>query len=73
MENKNITFEQNHVGHFVYANMYNKNWSMVLGLSASFFNIFFTTPLFYFIVWYEKCGSDHPRTLLNQLVVSTWY
>jgi hypothetical protein len=25
-------------------------------------------PLLYFITWYERCGSDHKRTLLNKLV-----
>jgi hypothetical protein len=27
-------------------------------------------PLVYFIIWYERYGSDHKRTLLNKLVSS---
>jgi hypothetical protein len=42
----------------------------VMGIVISFFNILFTTPLFWSVIWHERFGSDVKRTLLNQLVSS---
>jgi hypothetical protein len=70
MENLNISLEG---GHVFFANIYNKDFSMLIGLFSSIFNVIVLTPLFLAIVWYEKFGSGLPRTLLNQLVTSTWY
>ena len=44
---------------------------MALGIAISICNLFALTPFLYTIVWYERFGSEHPRTLLNQLVAST--
>jgi hypothetical protein len=51
---------QNASGHF-FDNVYKKDWSMALGITVSFVNILFLTPLLYFIIWHEKYGSDQYR------------
>ena len=54
-----------------FSNAYKQDWYMALGIALSIFNLFALTPFLYTIVWYERFGSDHPRTLINQLVAST--
>ena len=49
-------------------------WVLLIGIQVSLINVVFLTPLFYAIIWYERYGSDHHRTLLNQLVsTSCWH
>jgi hypothetical protein len=43
---------------------------VILGIVSTLLNILFLTPLSYSIAWYEKFGTSHNRTLLNQLVSS---
>jgi hypothetical protein len=56
--------------HQFYSDLYTPDWSMALAILTSLLNIVFVTPISYSIIWYEKYGSDHRRTLLNQLVAS---
>ena len=53
-----------------YSNLYTPDWSMVLAILVSLLNIVVVTPISYSITWYERFGSEHRRTLLNQLVAS---
>jgi hypothetical protein len=55
----------------VYTSFYELNALKVYALVASFFNIFLVCPFFYLIIWYERYGSAHNRTLINQFVTST--
>ena len=54
----------------LFSNIYSQDLYMGLAAAFSFINFFVLTPLLYLIIWYEQYGSDHPRTLLNQLVTS---
>ena len=54
-----------------FSNAYKNDWYMALGIALSICNLFALTPFLYAIIWYERFGSDHPRTLINQLVAST--
>jgi tryptophan-rich sensory protein len=56
--------------HQYYSDLYKPDWSMALAILASLINLVFVTPISYSITWYERYGSDHRRTLLNQLVSS---
>ena len=50
--------------------LYTPDWSMALGVLTSLINIIVLTPMSYSVIWYERFGSNHPRTVLNQLVSS---
>ena len=50
---------------------YSFNIFQVCGLSASFVNVFAVTPLLLLIIWFERFGTNHNRTLINQFVTST--
>ena len=54
-----------------FSNAYKQDWYMALAIAISICNLFALTPFLYAIIWYEQFGSDHPRTLINQLVAST--
>ena len=54
-----------------FSNAYKLDWYMALSIALSICNLFVLTPFLYTIIWYERFGSDHPRTLINQLVAST--
>ena len=54
----------------LFSNIYSQDLYMGLAAAFSFINFFVLTPLLHLIIWYEQYGSDHPRTLLNQLVTS---
>jgi hypothetical protein len=55
---------------FFFSILYQPNWSMALGILTSLLNIAIVTPMSCSIIWYERFGSDHRRTLLNQLISS---
>ena len=44
--------------------------SKVVGIIISVINIFLISPLLYFVIWYEKFGSNHNRSLINQFATS---
>ena len=54
-----------------FSNVY--NYDLYLGFAVAFgcFDFFVLTPFLYLIIWYERFGSDHPRSIINQLVAST--
>ena len=54
----------------LFDNIYSLNWSMTVGILSTLINILCSTPLFFAIAWYERFGTNHNRTLLNQLVSS---
>jgi hypothetical protein len=54
----------------VFEAVYEWNTSKILEIFASFINIVFVSPLMFYIIWYERFGANHPRTLINQLVAS---
>ena len=54
-----------------FSNVYNQDWYLGLAVAFGCCNLFALTPFLYLIIWYEQYGSDHPRSLINQLVVST--
>jgi hypothetical protein len=54
-------------GESVFAEIYVADWSFGLAIAASVLNILVVTPLLFLIPWYEKYGSNHQRTLINQV------
>ena len=54
-----------------FSNAYDNDLFKALGIITSLLNFFVLTPFLYAIIWYEQFGSDHPRSLINQLVAST--
>ena len=54
-----------------FSNAYNNDLFKALGITTSMLNFFVLTPFLYAIIWYEQFGSDHPRSLINQLVASS--
>jgi len=47
--------------------VYEKNFYLVFANLLSVANILFITPLYYGVIWYEKFGSNHNRSLVNQV------
>jgi hypothetical protein len=56
-ESHNLTQIDDHF----FANVYSRDWSMILALTVSILNILVLTPLMGYIIWHEKNGSDHNR------------
>jgi hypothetical protein len=50
-------------------------WSMpkILNIVLSIFSIFLITPWLLYIIWYERYGANHRRTLINEFVASHFY
>jgi len=48
--------------------LYEDNVMKSIGIFVTIVNILITSPCFYSIIWYEKFGSNHKRTLLNQVI-----
>ena len=44
---------------------------LIFPIAASVLNLIAVTPMYYAIIWFEKYGTDHRRSLLNKLVAST--
>ena len=57
----------------VFTSIYAWNSSKIIGILISLFNILFVTPFFCYIIWYERYGANHRRTLINQFVASNCY
>ena len=53
-------------GHF-FDIVYAENPARSFAIFISMFHILFVTPFFCFVIWFEKFGADHHRTLLNQV------
>ena len=59
---------------YFYRNIYDQSASKWAGISSSLLVIFVMTPTFFFITWYERFGSNHHPTLINQLVATNcWF
>ena len=54
-----------------FAEFYELNPSKVGAIAASCIFIFLVSPVSFLVIWYEKFGSAHNRTLINQFVTST--
>jgi hypothetical protein len=54
----------------VFEAVYEWNASKILEILASLIKITFVSPMMFYIIWYERFGANHPRTLINQLVAS---
>jgi hypothetical protein len=57
----------------IFVAIYDWTLSKYIFLFLSFINILFITPFFYYIIWYERYGANHKRTLINQFAASTCY
>ena len=68
---ENNKFKHTYSDMIFFSNAYTHDFYRALGITTSLLNFLVLTPLLYSIVWYERFGSDHPRTLINQLVAST--
>ena len=69
--NQSIASSDESVTFFV--SIYAWTISKSLGIVFSFISILFITPFFYFVIWYERYGANHKRTLINQFAASTCY
>ena len=56
--------------HHIFEGLYEMRVPKVLGIFISVVNIVFTSPVIYFLIWYEKFESNHARSLVNQFVSS---
>ena len=68
MENKslvNMTFAQT-----LFENDQEMNCSKNFGITISIFSIVFVSLSKYFVIWYEKYGTNQNKTLINYLFVS---
>ena len=54
-----------------FVEFYEFNVSKVSAITASCIFIFLISPISFLVIWYEKFGSAHNRTLINQFVTST--
>jgi len=54
----------------VFTAVYEWNASKISEILVSLINIIVVTPFAYYIIWYERFGANHRRTLINQLVAS---
>ncbi len=54
----------------VFTAVYEWNASKISEILVSLINIVVVTPFAYYIIWYERFGANHRRTLINQLVAS---
>jgi hypothetical protein len=50
--------------------VYESNASKMAEVLLSLVNIFAVTPFMYLIIWYERYGANHNRTLVNQFATS---
>ncbi len=55
----------------IFAEFYELDASKVSAIVASCIFIFLASPSLLLVIWYEKFGSAHNRTLINQFVAST--
>jgi hypothetical protein len=55
----------------IFEGVYEIRLTKLLGIFISVVNITFFTPAIYFMIWYEKFESNHPRSLVNQFVSSS--
>jgi hypothetical protein len=54
----------------VFTAVYEWNASKISEILVSLINIIVVTPFAYYIIWYERFGANHRRTLINQLAAS---
>ena len=54
----------------IFQEFYTLNVVHVFGLAVSLINVFTVTPLIFAIIWFERFGTSHNRTLINQFVTS---
>ncbi len=54
----------------VFEAVYEWNASKVLEILASLINMAFITPMMFYVIWYERFGAGHQKTLVNQMVAS---
>ena len=62
-----------HPGHpneIIFTAVYDWTASKVLEVLLSVTNVVLLTPLYIYIIWYERYGTGHRRTLINQLVAA---
>ena len=57
----------------VFTAVYEWSVSKSVEILLSVFNILMVTPWMAFVIWFERFGSSHRRTLINQLVASMFY
>jgi len=54
-----------------YHDFYSLNAFQVCGILTSFVNVIAVTPILFLIIWFERFGTNHNRSLINQFVTST--
>jgi hypothetical protein len=56
--------------YILFTSVYELSASKVLEVVLSMLNITAVTPFMYLIIWYERYGANHNRTLVNQFATS---
>ena len=54
----------------VFRAVFDWNASKTIEIFASLINIVFVSPFYFYVVWYERFGANHQRSLINQLLAS---
>jgi len=55
----------------VFSTVYEWNASKTAELFASLTGVVLSTPFLFYVTWYERCGANHNRTLINQVSMLT--
>jgi hypothetical protein len=61
------------VNETIFIAVYEWSPSKIIEILLSILSIFLVTPWLMYIIWYERYGDNHRRTLTNQLVASHFY
>lgn len=65
--------EHGNLSETAFTAVYEWSSSKIINILLSIFSILFITPWLFYIIWYEKYGANHRRTLINQLAASHFY
>jgi hypothetical protein len=65
--------EHGNLSETAFTAVYEWSSSKIINVLLSIFSILFITPWLFYIIWYEKYGANHSRTLINQFAASHFY
>jgi hypothetical protein len=73
MANMHEMISQGSLNETVFTAVYEWSASKTLNILLSICSILFITPWLYYMIWYERYGANHRRTLINQFAASHSY
>jgi hypothetical protein len=73
MSNMAEIISQGNLNETMFTAVYEWSPSKIIEILLSILNTFLVTPWLMYIIWYERYGDNHRRTLINQLLASHFY